>query len=133
MADSPFHAVTTPEFNALFMLSADDEAQTVENVDAEITLPDGTRWSATFLTLDEIRRIMDRWRSSGECLDGKYFQCHDLVIVRQGGVPTMVETLQDIVINGGPRGVLAALGGNTGTDEFNYVPLDRVSPEEPET
>ena len=45
MASSPFHVVETHQFRALFMLGADDDLETVENVDAELTLPDGSRWS----------------------------------------------------------------------------------------
>ena len=55
---------------AEFMLGAEDDPASVENVDAVVTLDDGTRWSATFLTLNEIARIMDGWTASGEGLGG---------------------------------------------------------------
>ena len=70
-----------------------EDPHSVNNVDAEIVLPDNTRWSATFITLDAIKRIMDRWHDSGEHMNGKYFVCPDLIIVSTGGVSTMVESL----------------------------------------
>lgn len=109
MDGSPLHIMRTPQFEILFMLGAEDNAETVENVDAEITLPDGTRWSATFMTLHEISRIMDRWSKTGENLGGKYFQCSDLVITREAGLPAMVGAVQGILDSGGPQGILDRL------------------------
>lgn len=91
------------------MLGEDDRAETVENVDAEIKLPDGTRWSVTFMTLREISRIMDRWSETGENQGGRYFQCPDLVIVREAGVSAMVGALEGILAMGGPDGILRRL------------------------
>ena len=109
MASSPFHVVETPQFKALFMLGADDRVETVENVDAEVTLPDGSRWSATLMTLLEIERIMMHWAESGENRSGAYFQCSDLVIVRTAGIPGMIQALEAVIENGGPQGILGDL------------------------
>lgn len=109
MASSPLHVVETSQFKALFMLGADDRVETVENVDAEVTLPDGTRWSATIMTLLEIERIMMHWADTGENLGGAYFQCPDLVIVRTGGIPGMIKALEAVLESGGPQGILGNL------------------------
>ncbi|WP_151011216.1 hypothetical protein [Micromonospora aurantiaca (nom. illeg.)] len=82
---------------AVFMLGAADDADTVENMDVEVTLGDGSRWSATLLTLAEIRRIMERWQRTGEGLSGAFFQCADLVIVDRGGIGAAVELLSRLV------------------------------------
>jgi hypothetical protein len=81
---------------AEFMLGAEDDPASVEDVDAVITLDDSTRWSATFLTLDAIARILDRWKASGERLGGSYFSCPDLLIVRSGGIPAMTDVLDEL-------------------------------------
>jgi hypothetical protein len=38
-------------------------------------LPDGSRWSATILTLAEVDRLMSRWARTGESVGGNYFRC----------------------------------------------------------
>ncbi|MEV0117365.1 hypothetical protein AB0H77_29720 [Streptomyces sp. NPDC050844] len=93
-------------FSALFMLGVDDR---VENVDVELRLPDGTRWSATFMTLREIAEVMDRRKQTGECAGGAFFQCPDLVIVPTGGVDAMMASLRGIMDSGGPEGILPEL------------------------
>ena len=109
MASNPLHEVVSDQFRALFMLGADDEAAAVENVDAEITLRDGSRWSATFISIHEIQKIMDRWRTSGENAAGQYFHCGDLVIVREAGIPAMVRALEYALANSDPYSLLTPL------------------------
>ncbi|MEU5263808.1 hypothetical protein [Amycolatopsis sp. NPDC021455] len=101
-------------FKALFMLGAEDDEMSVENVDAQLHLPDGTRWSATFMTPREIERIMNRWRTTGEEGGGAYFQCRDLVVVPSGGVTAMVSAFEAILDSGGPEGYLQLLGTQSG-------------------
>ncbi|MFD7624561.1 hypothetical protein ACFV7Q_00695 [Streptomyces sp. NPDC059851] len=96
MPDDPFHVVQTDRFSVTYILGLDDDPDTVENTDAIVTAPDGTRWSATFLTHSEIAKVMDRWSATGECADGSYFQVQDLVIVREPGVDAMTRALVDI-------------------------------------
>jgi hypothetical protein len=91
------------------MLGAEDDKETVENVDAELRLPDGTRWSATFMTLRAIEQVMNRWTETGECSGGAYFQCPDLVIIPKGGLAAMLDSFKGIVDSGGPEGVLQFL------------------------
>ncbi|MGW0731930.1 hypothetical protein [Streptomyces sp. NPDC002851] len=106
--DELFHVVREPDFTALFMLGSDDQVQTVEDVDAELRLPDGTRWSATFMTLGAIEQTMNRWQETGEYGGGVFFQCSDLVIIPNPGVAAMVEAFHAIVEEG-PQGVLGKL------------------------
>lgn len=77
-----------------------DSPDTVENCDGWVTLADGSTWSATFLTYAELGRIMDRWKSTGECLGGSYFTCPDLVLVRAPGVQSMFAAVKDLVAHG---------------------------------
>ena len=85
------------------MLGDADDAETVENVDVLVTLDDGSRWSATLLTLAEIQRLMDRRTTTGESFGGAYFQCPDLIILRHGGVPAATALLQQLVDAGEVR------------------------------
>ncbi|MFD9062770.1 hypothetical protein ACFVZ3_14770 [Kitasatospora purpeofusca] len=109
MDSNPFPVVKRAQFEAVFMIGAGEHVEMVENVDAEIIASDGTRWSATFMTLSEVARVMDRWTGTGENKGGQYFQCPDLVIVRDGGISTMTLALEGIFETGGPGGILGDL------------------------
>ncbi|MFE3526317.1 hypothetical protein ACFXOD_32805 [Streptomyces sp. NPDC059161] len=96
MPSSPFVTVETDKFSVTFTLGADDNADTVEDADAVITAPSGARWSASLMTLRQVREVMTRWTITGESLNGHYFQSRDLVILREGGLDSMVNALADI-------------------------------------
>lgn len=88
------HTVDRDEFTVTFKLGPDDDLETVDHVSAVLTLADGTRWSATFMTLDAIARVLAERRVTGERLAGRYFQGPDLVIVHAPGIDMMVEVVQ---------------------------------------
>lgn len=109
MANSPFPTVQFDGAEVVFMLGANDDPATVENMDVEVVLGDGSRWSATFLTLAEIRRVMDRWAQTGECLNGTYFQCTDLVIFEHGGIEAATDLVRRLVESGEIRDAFVQL------------------------
>ncbi|HET6288160.1 MAG TPA: hypothetical protein VFG15_15605 [Amycolatopsis sp.] len=87
-----------------------DPPEACENADGWVTLPDGSRWTATFLSYAELGRILDRWKVSGECLNGTYFTCPDLVLIREPGVRNMFSAVQDLVADGGHALALGRVG-----------------------
>lgn len=103
-----YHVVTEPDFAALFLLGSDDSPEAVEDADAELRLPDGTRWSASFMTLDVIETVMNRWKETGEHGGGVFFACSDLVIIPEGGVAAMVDAFR-VILAEGPQGTLEKL------------------------
>ncbi|MBT0772816.1 hypothetical protein KIH74_27995 [Kineosporia sp. J2-2] len=109
MVNAPLHRVPGEGFSAVFMLGADDDPATVDNIDAELVLPTGARWSATFMTPTAIRRVLDSWAETGENSGGSWFQCPDLVIVPEGGLDAMTDAFRGILRAGGPEGVLGSL------------------------
>lgn len=106
MADDPMVKVQLTGAEVTFMLGAEDDSTTVENVDVEVALADGSRWSATILSLAEVGRVMDRWKATGEALNGRYFRCPDLVIVDGCGIEAYAELLGALVSSGEFRDVL---------------------------
>ncbi len=106
MASDPLLEVRLSGARAVFMLGAEDDPEVVENVDVEVIADDGSRWSATLLTLHAINSIMRSWEDSGECSAGTYFHCPDLVIVKSGGIPSMTELLVSLTRSGEYRDVL---------------------------
>ncbi|WP_040839847.1 hypothetical protein [Nocardia brevicatena] len=97
MPDDPYREIVSDTFTVEFLLGAEDNPDTVENVDAILTLDDGSRRSVTVITPDQIETIMKRWQKSGEYLNGAYFTCRDLVIVRQPGIPAITKVLNYMV------------------------------------
>ncbi|MET7620164.1 hypothetical protein [Streptomyces sp. NPDC005408] len=110
----PLHTVRTPHFDAVFMLGGEDDAETVDNVDVLVTLRDGTRYSATFLTLEAIQRWMD---SEPEEYERLQFQCPDLVITRHAGVPAMMRILEMAYAADDLRSLLVEVGPASSYDE----------------
>ncbi|WP_409465226.1 hypothetical protein [Amycolatopsis sp. GA6-003] len=91
--DSSFYVFRTSAFDAKFLVGGGEDPDEVDNVDVEVHCPDGSRWSATMVTLDEADRIMRRWESTGECAGGSYFAVPDGLIVREPGVRNMAAVL----------------------------------------
>ena len=93
----PFYRVSESGFEMLIARWEGHEPETAEEADATITFPDGSRRYATFMTLDVVRRIMDKDARTGESLGGRYFWCSDLIIVRDVGLENMVAAIRDLI------------------------------------
>ncbi|MGR4848730.1 hypothetical protein [Streptomyces sp. LARHCF252] len=96
MAHEPLVTVETADFSVTYVLALDDDADTVEDVDAVIRARGGKGWTATFMTLRKIAEGMDDRSTTGECADGLYLRIPDLVIVREGGLDAMTRALVDL-------------------------------------
>jgi len=70
-----------------------------DNIDAIVTLDDGRRYGATFFTIANIQRLLERYRSTGECAKGLYFWGPDLIILRELTVDAMERTIADLIAN----------------------------------
>jgi hypothetical protein len=71
-----------------------------DNVDVEVILSNGDRYVATFFTIENIRRIMERYVETGECANGKYFWASDMIIVDELTEEAIEETVRDLMISG---------------------------------
>ena len=100
MDNDPRTTIRVPGAEITYLLDGGDDPATVDNFDVVVTLDDGTRWSATLLTLPAVQRLMDRWRETGENLGGDFFQSQDLVILRHAGVPAATDVLRRLVEQG---------------------------------
>ncbi|WP_329089566.1 hypothetical protein [Streptosporangium sp. NBC_01469] len=102
--DGPFYRVSESGFEMLIPRWEGHEPETAEEADATITFPDGSRRYATFMTLDVIRRIMDKNARTGESLGGRYFWCSDLIIIRDVGLESMAAAIRDLISSGDIEG-----------------------------
>ncbi|WP_225636745.1 hypothetical protein [Streptomyces solaniscabiei] len=109
--DGPWYRVHTEQFKAAFLPNAGEELEAVDNIDVFVDLPDGSRWSATILTLAQVEILMKRWGTSGEALGGRYFWCSDGLIVRDAGISNMTRVLTGLIENGEFEQILHRLNG----------------------
>ncbi|MEU7889793.1 hypothetical protein AB0B54_30190 [Microbispora bryophytorum] len=107
--DGTFYRVTDPEFEMVVPAWEGYEPDAADQADATITFRDGSRRYATFMTLDAIQQIMDKDARTGECLDGRYFWCSDLIVIRGVGFEGMVAAIRDLVSSGGIEGACGLL------------------------
>jgi hypothetical protein len=97
--DGPFYRVHTEYFEAAFVPNAGEDLEAVDNIDVFVDLPDGSRWSATIITLAQVEIVMKRWEATGEALGGRYFWVSDGLIVRDAGISNMTRVLIGLVEN----------------------------------
>jgi hypothetical protein len=95
--DGPWYRVRTERFEAAFLPDVGEDLESVDNVDVEVQLNDGSRWNATIITLAQVEVLMKRWAASGEALGGRYFWCSDGLIVRDAGISNMTQVLAGLV------------------------------------
>ncbi|MFJ8888551.1 hypothetical protein ACIRJR_34820 [Streptomyces sp. NPDC102402] len=107
--DGPWYRVRTDAFEASFLPSPDEDLEAVCNVDAEVRLMDGSRWSATVFTVAEVERLMEVGTRSGEDLGGRYFWCSDGLIVREPGIESMAHVIAGLLASGAFSQVLQRL------------------------
>lgn len=100
-AGDPYTTNTEPTFVARFLLSPDVETvDTVANVDVFVDLPDGSTWALTIFTVDEVGRLLARWKETGDVANGSYFWAVDQLIVPEPGVPAMTAAIRELVRSG---------------------------------
>ncbi|WP_328422959.1 hypothetical protein [Streptomyces sp. NBC_00443] len=110
MWDGPFHRVGRDGYEICFVPGEGEDLDAVCDVDTWVTFADGQRWSATVITLDEARRLMDCRKDTGETLGGRYFYGWDNLIVRDPGIPAMVHVIDNLVTTGDYRSAMRPLG-----------------------
>ncbi|MEU9197033.1 hypothetical protein [Streptomyces hundungensis] len=98
--DGPYYRVRAEAFDALFLPGPDEALDEVCNVDVEVHLPGGSRWSATVFTLAEVDRLMKRWEETGEAAGGQCFWCSDGLVVRAPGILGMVTVIAELLRSG---------------------------------
>lgn len=71
------------------------------NIDIEVQLADGKRYSATVFTAKNVSTLMDRWAKSGEYGGGEYFWCPDGLIIRDEMTKERIRRVIDYIAREG--------------------------------
>ena len=68
--------------------------------DAIVTLPDASRWVATFCAFAHIATLRRNCVESGECLGGKYLWASDLILIDDTSRSSIEAAIQDLLTSG---------------------------------
>lgn len=82
------------------------------NVDVLVYFADGSKYAATFFTLENIRQLFHKNRATGECASGKYLWAANMIIVESLDEETIETAVADLMATGefqqafeGPHGI----------------------------
>ncbi|HEX7447995.1 MAG TPA: hypothetical protein VF306_10640 [Pirellulales bacterium] len=68
-----------------------------DNLDVQITLSDGRRYTATFFTLRNLESLFEKNRTTGECAGGLYLWASDMILVERLDHATIRATIADLI------------------------------------
>ena len=71
-----------------------------DNVDLEVRFGDGSRYAATFFTLNNLRSLFEKNRKTGEYKGGLYLWASDMVVVRDLSEASIAATVADLIAMG---------------------------------
>lgn len=94
--DKPIR-IQRDSYTVIIFTGADGLNPNNDNADVEIVLRDGTRWSATFFTIENVKSILNRAVKTGEFRNGLYFWASDMIIVESLTEETIIATIEDLL------------------------------------
>ena len=71
-----------------------------DNLDIQVYRDDNTEWVATIATFENLRRLMDGYRATGECAEGDYVFVADLILLREITLESIERTVADLIKSG---------------------------------
>ncbi len=71
-----------------------------DNIDIEVSLPDGRRFAATLFTLQNLSALLDKYKASGECANGTFVWAVEMIVLRDLTCSSIEATIQDLVFTG---------------------------------
>jgi hypothetical protein len=80
-----------------------------DNLDVEVWFPDGRRFGATFFTLQNVQRLFEKNRATGECGAGLYLWASNMILVRELSMAAIESTVKDLMDKGEFEQAFAAL------------------------
>jgi hypothetical protein len=67
------------------------------NTDVIVKFDDGTRWVASFFTYQNILSLVEKDKTTGECLSGKYFWASDMILVDEVSRKRIEEVITELI------------------------------------
>ncbi len=94
-------------WNSVMLEQRHEDGCSAANVDVFLEPPDGSNWALTIFTVDEIGRLLARWKQTGEVANGGYFRAVGQLIVPEPGVAAMTKAIRDLPAAGEMENVRA--------------------------
>lgn len=71
-----------------------------DNIDVIVEFDCGDRWIASFFTYSNINKLTEKNKTTGECLNGKYFWSSDMVLVDEVSRERIAEIIEYLIDGG---------------------------------
>ena len=97
--DKPYTIVQQDDYKLTLYRGIEPLHPDNDNVDVQVTFPNGENFSAVFFTLQNIDTLMKHYKKTGECADGLYFWASDMMIVQKLTEETICETIDNLLIS----------------------------------
>jgi len=68
-----------------------------DNSDVIFNLSDGTKWVASFFTIQNIISLFRKNKETGECLKGLYFCSTDMIIIETLNRESILKTIENMI------------------------------------
>lgn len=90
----------TMDYKLLIYSNANDINPIDDNVDVEIKLDNGETYVATFFTLENIKKIFNRYEITGECANGLYLWSENMIIIENLSEEIVRKSIDDLIESG---------------------------------
>lgn len=70
------------------------------NTDVIVEFDNEKRWVASFFTYSNISKLVEKNKSTGECLNGKYFWSSDMILVDEVSRERIQEVIESFINEG---------------------------------
>ena len=99
--DDYLHKINEKDYHVIVYTGSNPLNDQDDNVDVEIMMNDGKRYSGTIFTLKNIKSIMEKDKQAGECGHGLYFGgCKDMVIVETLNYEVIAKVIRSVYKEG---------------------------------
>ncbi len=95
--DKPYTTVQRNDYQLTIYHGIDPLDPDNDNVDVQVTFPNGESFSTVFFTLQNIDTLMKHYKKTGECANGLYFWTSDMLIVQKLTEQTICETVDNLL------------------------------------
>ena len=109
--EKPYTTMRYKDYELTIFHGIDPLDREDDNVDVEVSFPNGESCTLTFFTLQNIKSLMERYKETEESASGLYFCAVDMVIVEKLTEEAICRTIDHLLVQ----------------DTFKYADFSRSS------
>lgn len=96
--EMPYKIIDEHDYQLIIYQNTTVKLKNDNNVDVEVVFKNGKRYVATMFTLDNIHKLIDKYKESGECDYGRYFWAADMILLRELSISTIRATVKAMIL-----------------------------------